>query len=244
MTRLQKRRDIYKGRDPRDIPTYSFWEASHWLQIPLKTLRAWIRGRSYPTIAGKKRFEPIIQLPDEDLPLLSFTNLVEAHVLDAIRYHHNVPLNNIRQAVSYLRECSSSQQPLADYWFQLKGVDLLIEDGALMVNATKRGQLEMKEIIQAYLKRVDRDPRGAALRLYPYLHRHPAAFENEPKIVLIDPRISFGKPVLVGIGVPTAVVANRHEAGESVADLAKDYGCEASEIKKTIQYERRMQKAA
>src|SRR5262245_53893083 len=92
MTRAQKRFDIYRGRDPRDIPTYSFTEASHSLQIPLVTLRSWIRGRNYSTTAGKRKFEPIIQIPDANLPLLSFKNLIEAHILDAIRYHHKVPL--------------------------------------------------------------------------------------------------------------------------------------------------------
>lgn len=241
---MSRRIDIYRSRDPRDIPTYSFSEASHCLQIPLVTLRSWIRGRKYPTSAGRKKFDPIIQLPDANLPLLSFTNLVEAHVLDAIRYHHKVPLNNVRQAVKYLRGRSGSQRPLAEYWFQLKGVDLLIEEGGLLLNATRQGQIEMRDIIQAYLARVDRDPKGAALRLYPYLHRHPKELGNEPKLVLIDPRISFGKPILVGVGVPTAIVADRHEAGESVIALAKDYGCEASEIEKAIQYERGLQKAA
>jgi uncharacterized protein (DUF433 family) len=244
MGRVQKKIDIYRGRDPRNIPTYSFTEASRWLQIPLQTLRSWVHGRHYPTNAGKKRFEPIILLPDPNLHLLSFTNLIEAHVLDAIRYKHKVPLKNIRDAVNYLRERSNSQHPLAEYWFQLKGVDLLVEEGGLIVNATKKGQLEMKDIIQAYLTRVTRDPKGAAQALYPYLHRHPSELENEPKLVLIDPRISFGKPLLVGVGVPTAVIANRRAAGESVAELARDYGCEASEIEKAIQYERGLQKAA
>lgn len=244
MTKASKRIDIYRGRDPRDIPTYSFTEASHCLQIPIETLRAWIRGRQYKTGHSQRKSEPVIQLPDDKLPLLSFTNLIEAHVLDAIRYHHKVPLDNIRRAVMYLRKSSNSQHPLAEYWFQLKGVDLLIEEGELLVNATRQGQLVMRDIIQAYLTRVERDPQGAALRLYPYLNRHPKTLENEPKVVLIDPRISFGKPVLVGVGVPTAVIEDRHKAGESIVELAKDYGCEASEIEKAIQYERGLQKAA
>ena len=128
MSRAQKKVDIYKGRDPRGIPTYTFKEASHWLQIPLKTLSSWIRGRHYPTKAGKKKFEPIIFLPDPDLSLLSFTNLIEAHVLDAIRYRHKVPLKNIRTAVSYLRKRSNSQHPLAEHWFLLDGLDLLVEE--------------------------------------------------------------------------------------------------------------------
>lgn len=244
MTRTGKRIDIYRGRDPRDIPTYSFAEASHNLQIPVVTLRSWIRGRKYPTQVGKKQLDPIIQLPDANLSLLSFTNLIEAHILDAIRYHHHVPLENVRRAVKYLQERSGSQHPLAEHWFQLKGVELLIEEGSYLLNVTRQGQIEMRDIIHAYLTRVDRDPEGAVLRLYPYLHRHPKELQREPKLVLIDPRISFGKPTLVGVGVPTAVIEDRYKAGESIAALAKDYGCEASEIEKTIQYERGLQKAA
>src|SRR5262245_7211481 len=93
--------DIYQGRDPRHIPTYSLVEAAHYLQLPLRTLDSWIHGRYYPTTAGKRRFEPVIVRPDQDLPLLSFINLVEAHVLDAIRYRHRVPLPKVRDAISY-----------------------------------------------------------------------------------------------------------------------------------------------
>jgi len=186
----------------------------------------------YPTSAGTARFEPVILLPDRNLPLLSFINLVEAHILDAIRYRHNIPLKNVRSAVSYLRQHPNSKHPLADYWFQLKGLDLLVEDSGLLVNATKKGQIEMKDIISAYLERVERDPQGAAARLYSYLSRHPEEVEEQPKLVLIDPRVSFGKPILVGVGVPTAVIGDRYSAGETVRELAKDYGCEASEIER------------
>jgi uncharacterized protein (DUF433 family) len=236
--------DIYGGRDPREIPTYGIAESAHWLQIPQPTLRSWIRGRHYPTSRGRALFEPVILLPDRNLPLLSFINLVEAHILDAIRYRHNIPLKSVRSAVSYLRRHSKSEHPLADYWFQLKGLDLLVEQSGLLVNATKQGQIEMKDIISAYLERVERDPQGAAARLYPYLNRHPAEVEEQPKLVLIDPRISFGKPILVGVGIPTAVIADRYCAGETVRELAKDYGCEASEIEKAIEYEHAQRRAA
>jgi len=178
--------------------------------------------------------------------LLSFINLVEAHILDAIRFRHNVPLAKVRQSIEFLREYSGSPHPLADHWFQITGVDLLIDDAGILMNTTKRGQLEMKEIIKAYLHRVDRDPKGTAERLYPYITRHRRAgeLEEEPKLILIDPRISFGKPILVGVGVPTAVIVDRNRAGESVQELAADYGCETSEIKEAIRYEIATQKAA
>jgi uncharacterized protein (DUF433 family) len=235
--------DIYSGRDPRSIPTYSFAEAAHFLRIPVSTLKSWVRGRSYPTTRGKARSESVIALPDPQLPLLSFINLTEAHVLDAIR-GRKIPLKNVRAAVSYLRRLSGSEHPLAEYWFQVKGLDLLVEDRGQLLNATRQGQVEMKDIIRAYLHRIERDGAGVARRLYPYLSRHPKNIEEEPKLVLIDPRISFGKPILVGVGVPTAVVADRHGAGETIAELARDYGCEASQIEEALRYEGAIKEAA
>ncbi len=76
----------YKHDDPRLIPSYTVSEAAHYLRIPVGTMRSWVRGRTYPTQSGPKFFRPIISVPDMDRPLLlSFINLVEAHVLDAIR---------------------------------------------------------------------------------------------------------------------------------------------------------------
>lgn len=243
---MARRFDIYRGHDPREIATYSIAEAAHWLQIPRTTLQAWVGGHPYRAGGKLKRSDPVILIPDQHLPLLSFINLVEAHILDAIRFRHNVPLPKVRRSIEFLREYSGSAHPLADYWFQITGVDLLIDEAGIIVNTTKRGQLEMKEIIRAYLHRVDRDPQGTAERLYPYVtrHRRPGELEEEPKLVLIDPRISFGKPILVGVGVPTAVIADRNRAGESIQELAADYGCETSEIKEAIRYELAAQKAA
>src|SRR5438552_815259 len=95
--------DLYAGEDPREVPTYSIAEAAHYLGIPLGTLSSWVKGRYYPTGRGKKLFAPIISLPDQKGSLLSFMNLVEAHILDAIRHEHQVPLRKIRSAINYLK---------------------------------------------------------------------------------------------------------------------------------------------
>jgi uncharacterized protein (DUF433 family) len=240
----RKAYDIYRGRDPREIPTYSFSEASHLLKIPLVTLRSWVRGRHYPTTAcGRRKYEPLIALPDSDLPLLSFINLMEAHVLDAIRYKDKLPLIGVRTAIKTLKEKYNSEHPLVEYEFQHDGVDLFTEIEKNLVNVSRGGQFAIREIINASLRRIARDHKRSPIALYPFLRRYPQHME-EQKIVLIDPRISFGKSILVGVGVPTAVILDRNEAGESVTDLAKDYGCEAAEIKQAIEYERALPKAA
>jgi uncharacterized protein (DUF433 family) len=232
--------DLYAGTDPRNLPSYNILEAAHYLKIPLATLRAWVQGRYYPVgkRGQRKFFQPVIIRPDKNLPLLSFINLIEAHILDAIRYKHNIPLPTVRHTIDYLKRESGSKHPLAEYWFQTDGVSLFIEKYGRIVNASKEGQIEMEEIIRAFLQRVERDPQGAARRLYPFLSkRHPEEPKEEPKLVVIDPLVSFGRPVLAGTGIPTAIIAERFTAGDSIDELAEDYGRKEAEIQEAIRYE-------
>ena len=74
-----------KRRELREMAAYGINEAAHYLGIPKATLRSWVMGRPYLTETGKRFFRPVIELPEKDQFLLSFVNLVEAHVLDAIR---------------------------------------------------------------------------------------------------------------------------------------------------------------
>lgn len=234
---------LYGDADPREIPMYGVSEAARYLHIPVPTLRSWIRGRRYPTAAGKRHFQPIITLPKEDLPLLSFMNLVEAHILDAIRYRHKVPLPNVRRAIDYLSK-SGSKHPLADHLLKTYALDLFIEQSGLLINVSKNGQIVMREVIEAYLHRVERDAEGAARQLFPFLRRHPKTIEDEPKLVLINPLISFGRPILKDSGIPTAIIAERFYAGDSIDELAEDYDRPKAEIEEAIRYQETEQKAA
>jgi len=105
---------FYRNRDPRELPLYSVPEAAHYLLIPPATLRSWVKGRYYPVRGGKRFFRPVIELPQKDSHLLSFVNLVEAHVLDAIRRQHEIALPKVRRGVDYLRKEFGSRHPLAD----------------------------------------------------------------------------------------------------------------------------------
>ena len=224
----------HKKRDLRDQPAYGIVEAAHYLGIPQATLRSWVMGRHYPTETGKRFFKPIIELPDREHRLLSFVNLVEVHVLDALRRAHGVPLSHVRKSVDYLQNRLGSKHPLAHEKFATDGVDLFVERFGKLMNITREGQLVIKELIEAYLQRVERDPVGIPIRLYPFTReRNP----EEPRAIVIDPYVSFGRPVLAGTGIATTVIAQRYKAGESIAELAEDYGRSRSEIEEAIRCE-------
>lgn len=222
------------GKDPRELPAYSITDAARYLRMPHATLRSWVVGRPYPTAAGQRFFRPVIHLPEESWPVLSFVNMVEAHVLDAIRRQENITLCKVRGAVAFLERHYHSRHPLAEHQFETDGLDLFIQRAGLLINLSQDGQLAMRDIVTAYLRRVERDVKGLPIRLFPFTRKREP---EEPRAVVIDPFVSFGRPVLAGTGIATAVLAERFKAGESVEDLAKDYGRSALDIQEALRCE-------
>lgn len=223
-----------RSQDPRELPAYSLIEAAHYIRVPSATLRSWVRGRHYPTDTGQKFFRPLITLPDADSPALSFVNLVEAHVLAAIRKDHGIQLRKVRRALRYVERNLGTKHPLADQRFETDGLDLFIDQYGDLINASQEGQLALRALLEARLKRIVRDPAGMAIKLYPFTRRESP---DQPKYIVIDPKISFGRPVLVGTGISTAVVAERYKAGDSIAALADDYARPTEEIEEAIRCE-------
>lgn len=220
--------------DPRDIAAYGIAEAAHYLSLPGATLRSWVRGRPYPTVGGNRFSEPLIQIPDVAEPLLSFTNLVEAHVLKAIRRHHEVPMVNVRPALAYLEEEMGVAHPLAHQGLLTDGVSLFVERFGALVDLSRKGQIAIRELLEAHLRRIEHDATGLAARLYPFSRGEKL---DGPRIVVLDPRLGFGRPVIAGTAVRTGVIASRLKAGESVVELARDYGLGVDAVEEAIRYE-------
>ena len=187
---------------------------------------------------GQKGFQSVINIADKPGRRLSFINLVEAFVLAGIRREHSIPLPNVRLAVAYLRRTFKTPRPLAEEQFATDGVDLFVEKfEKLIVGATQHGQLQLREIILDRLKHVRRDPKGIPEKIVLF----PARGEDARPVsdVVIDPRRSFGRPVLDGYGLRTAIIAERFEAGEQIEELAKDYGVPPEAVENAIRCERR-----
>lgn len=247
-------RAFMKGRmtfasktDPRILPAYPLNDAARYLQVPPATLRSWVAGRTYPTAKGRQFFQPLIVPPDQPHRglALSFINLVEAHVLDAIRRTHGVALPKVRIALKFVNKELKTEHPLADKAFETDGIDLFVRHYGQLINVSRDGQLAMQTVLEAYLNRIERDHSGVALRLYPFTRNRPASsvVGREPRSVVIDPAISYGRPVLAGTGVPTAVLAERYKAGDSIKALSEDYGLLTDEIEEAIRCELRTEAA-
>jgi len=218
--------------DPRLVPAYSAAEAAHYLRMNEATLRSWVLGRLYPAGGQRKRSRPLIHLDDPGKQYLSFINLVEAHVLAAIRRGHGVKLPKVRKALDYMESQLSAERPLIDQSFQTDGLDLFVGRYGHLINASRAGQHAMKEIIGVYLKRIEWDSRGLPIKLYPFTRdtQSDATPASDPRLVVMNPTISYGRPVIAGTGIPASSIYERYRAGDSVAELGRDFRLETSAI--------------
>ena len=216
--------------DPRELPAYTISEAAHYLSVPAATIRYWSVGRDGCT--------PLIAVPGGSPTLLSFLNLTELHVLAAIRRTHEVKMRSIREAIRHLAKHAKRQadrrHPLIGRDLESDGLDLFTEQYGRLANIGRAGQTAMREVIGAALRRIDRDAYGVPIKLYPFTR---AAFDDAPSLVVIDPALSAGRPVIAGTGLATQAIAERYKAGESVCDLARDYEREDAEIEEAIRCE-------
>jgi uncharacterized protein (DUF433 family) len=170
---------------------------------------------------------------------LSFKNLVEMYVLESLREIHDIGLPRIRRSVEELRIEKPSKFPLADYQMATRGRKIYLEgDDVELINLTAGGQHAFKLILNPFLKRVERNAKGIAERLFPFTSRlHQQNPEQAPRVVVIDPHISFGMPVLVNSRISTAFLMSRKKGGASVPQLARDYGRSEAEIEEAISLE-------
>lgn len=220
-----------------DEPAYSATDVAAILGIPSSTVKAWCFGQGYRGRTGEaKQFRPVIKPADPVRRLLSFSNLCELHVLASIRRTHRVALQRVRDSLQYVRERLESERPLLDRQFLTNGIDLFVEETTRLLNVSRHGQEALRGEFRNALARIDRDEHGLPVRLFPFSRTNTDA-GTQPKSIVIDPRVSFGRPILLRAGVPTEIIIDRFRAGDSLHEMAVDYGVSEADIEEALRFE-------
>lgn len=145
----------------------------------------------------------------------------------------------VRGALDYVRRHFRIDRPLISQAFLTDGLDLFVERYGQLINASREGQQAMKEIIGVYLERVEWDAKGLPVKLYPFTRDSQANAipALDPRMVVMNPAVSYGRPVISGTGIPVSSIFERYKAGDSVAELAHDFRLDTSAIEEAIRCE-------
>jgi uncharacterized protein (DUF433 family) len=223
------------NNDPRNQAAYPLSEAAKYLKLPAATLRAWAVGRPYPKAHGLGQFRALLSPPQKRPPVLSFWNLIEAHVLRSLRTEHGIPIREVRLAIEYAERKHGIDRLLLSPELCSAAGRLFIDRYGELIALQPAGQLALRQVFEAYLKRVQWDDAKFPVRLHPFLsHEVPV----DRMSIAIDANISFGRPVVLRVGVSTATIVSRIDAGEAPDAVAEDYGLTVEEIQQAVIYEK------
>jgi uncharacterized protein (DUF433 family) len=210
---------------------YGFHEAAFLTGLKEERVREWFRKRP----SGARR-RPIFQSDYEPVDgdrAISFLDLIDVFVAGQLR-EHGVSLQTLRRVYACLAEELQTPHPFCR--------NELLSDGKVvfMRGMDEKGQEELKEvlsrqkvfpeIILPFLNRIDY---GAASRLAERWHI--------ARLVVVDPRICFGKPVVEPVSIPTAILAAAYHANDEDVELVAGwYNVHADHVRAAVAFESKL----
>ena len=222
MTDERHRRNGWRRR--LYLPAYTTVEAARFAQTKPGTVGYWHYGtgtRVGPALGGKKRYAP-----------LSYLQLVEVAFAASFR-HRGVSLQRIRKAHDYVAKVFRAEFPFAQYEFKTEGIHVLMDAASVephfkeLIVADEAGQMAWERVLLERFEQFDYE-QDLAVRWH---------LRGRDVPILIDPRISFGAPVLEGTGIATWVLKGRFEAGETLKEIENDFGVPQRDILYALEFE-------
>ena len=208
------------------LPTYRLRDAARYTGTSAQTIANWhyreLPNHGHSPLPGREQRRP-----------LSYLELIEIAVVATFR-NFNVPLGNIAKTRSYMAQTFNSEFPFAEYRFKTDGFHLLMGLAEVepfstddLIVADAGGQLGWNSMMVDRLLEFDYD-----LKYELALQWFAAGRRSQ---VIIDPRVSYGAPVVNGI--PTWVLKGRWKAGESIPDIQEDFNLDWKEIADGLRFE-------
>jgi uncharacterized protein (DUF433 family) len=216
------------GQDKRDLARYSIPEAAGYLSMPERTMRSWFLGE-------KRLFKPSYRQGSD--VLLSFNDITEAYVIRVLRDHYDFKPTKLRKIVQALRVKSNLDKPLAQREFYAipefqSFIDRRTVKGQKTnIDLAHDGNLVFDEFVSALGKRVQRDGRGRACRLYPWKE---SSSDESP--LSMDPDVLSGVLVVSGTRIPATMLYQKKLSGKTAEEIARSYHLEPDLIRKVLNY--------
>ena len=163
---------------------------------------------------------------------LSWLQLVETAFVAAFR-QQGVSLQALRRSYEYLIKAFETEYPFAQLRLQTDGAHMLKaleQAGELapdLIVTDQAGQTVWQEMIIRRLYEFDYEDDLAVVW-------HPRGREVP---IVIDPRIAYGAPITQTSSVPTWVFRERSQAGESLNEIAEDFGADPAEVAIALEFE-------
>lgn len=217
--------------DLTGIGLYTLKEAERLTGAPSREVSRWLFGYSFKDGASPPLWKT--QLSEIDEKVIGFRDLMELRVVKAFRTH-DVSLKVIRAAIENARQIFGTDYPFTANRFLTDGRSIFYEalkaHGEIELTDLVRRQIVFEHIVRPELYAgIEFTADGQAKRWYPL---------KNSSVVVLDPEIAFGKPILADYGLRTDTVVDAYRAENSKKMVASLYGIPVSAVEAAIRYER------
>ncbi len=210
---------------------YTLPEAARLTHLKPQRVREWFHGR--PREEFRK---PIFQSDYQSVGgdrAISFHDLIELFVAGQLR-DHGVSLQSLRKVHKQLQKELNTRHPFCRSEVLSDGKRVftlgLDEDGRNKMIEVLTHQSVFVDILLPFLKRISYDEATQLARRWLIT-----------EMIVIDPAICLGKPIVEPVGIATAILASAYEANHKNAELVAEwYSVHARHVIAAVDFERNL----
>ncbi|MBI5362853.1 MAG: DUF433 domain-containing protein [Planctomycetes bacterium] len=217
------------------LGTYTIPEAAHLVGVAPARVRRWIRGYAFETQSGRHHSPPVWRPelgPRTGPGELGFRDLMELRVVTAF-LERGVSWPVVRRAHRVAERLVGHPFPFSTHAFSTDGSRIFAEAEALRRGGGPAdlctGQSYFDELMHRLVVQVEFGADELPARWWPM---------GPGCQVLVDPRRSYGQPIVAREGVPTRVLAEAVRAGDSRVQVARWFEVSRAALEDALRFER------
>lgn len=219
---------------------YSLGQAARLIGAERRSIRRWLLGYDYRYHGEKRRSPPLwhTQFIDEDLPdpAIGFSDLLELRLVNAFA-QHGVALQTIRATTDAARRLFETEYPLSSKRFLTDGKRIFLEaleqSGESRLLDLPRRQFVFREIVRPTLYAGIEYEDERARRWYP--------MGSDRKVIVLDPAVQFGTPIIEQAGIPTDTLYAAYLAeGRNRGAVARIFDIAPRLVDAAVRYEEKL----
>ena len=214
-----------------DMPRYSPTEAGRIVQLSKGRVTRWLVGYEYELEGGRAKQKPVLSR-DSDSSYASFLDLID--LLFVKRFlDFGFSLQKIRKALAEAEKINGGHH-FAQRSFMTDGREIFLwvknNNSKDLIQLFTGGQWVISDFIVDLAKQIDFDEEtGFAEKWFP---------NGKDGRVVLDPRISFGAPTIVGKGVRTSNIYDFFIAEkESLERTGQWHGITENDVAAAVEFE-------
>lgn len=201
---------------------YTLRDAQQLLGVPAQRMSRWLNSYWNNRFASESDYTQ----KEGGIRYFNFYTLIELKVVSIMR-DKGLSFKEIEKAHHLLAAHFKTSYPFAykDLYISKNWIYFLTENG--VVSANEKWQYGIEEFIKPYANRIDFDEREKVAK---------ALYLNDEKDIVAQPDVQLGEPVFTGTRIKAHDIFAYYEAGETIENLANDYGLSKVNIQHAIAF--------